>query len=90
MAYNKAREEWKWRIWKDSEEKQVKGLGVMKMILKSSVSTIGRYLILTGNTMKNCRIQVHTQILLLIICMMGLKYLLSKCYRFLRFVAKKS
>lgn len=28
MAYNKAREERKWRIWKDAEEKQLRSLGV--------------------------------------------------------------
>ena len=28
MAYNKAREEKKWRLWKDAEEKQLRSLGV--------------------------------------------------------------
>ena len=28
MAYNKAREERKWRIWKEDEEKQLRSLGV--------------------------------------------------------------
>ena len=28
MAYNKAREERKWRIWKEAEEKQLSSLGV--------------------------------------------------------------
>ena len=28
MSYNKAREERKWRIWKDTEEKQMRELGV--------------------------------------------------------------
>ena len=28
MAYNKAREERKWRIWKEAEEKQLRNLGV--------------------------------------------------------------
>lgn len=28
MAYNKAREEKKWRLWKEAEEKQLRGLGV--------------------------------------------------------------
>ena len=28
MAYNKAREERKWRIWKEAEEKQLRSLGV--------------------------------------------------------------
>ncbi len=28
MAYNKAREERKWKIWKEAEEKQLRSLGV--------------------------------------------------------------
>lgn len=28
MAYNKAREEKKWRLWKEAEEKQLQSLGV--------------------------------------------------------------
>ena len=28
MAYNKAREEKKWRLWKEAEEKQLRNLGV--------------------------------------------------------------
>ena len=28
MAYNKAREEKKWRLWKEAEEKQLRKLGV--------------------------------------------------------------
>ncbi|WP_219670950.1 sigma-70 family RNA polymerase sigma factor, partial [Clostridioides difficile] len=28
MAYNKAKEERKWRIWKEAEEKQMRSLGV--------------------------------------------------------------
>ena len=28
MAYNKAREEKKWRLWKETEEKQLRSLGV--------------------------------------------------------------
>ncbi len=28
MAYNKAREEKKWRLWKEAEEKQLRSLGV--------------------------------------------------------------
>ena len=30
MAYNKAREEKKWRLWKEAEEKQLRSLGVSK------------------------------------------------------------
>ena len=28
MAYNKAKEERKWRLWKEAEEKQLRNLGV--------------------------------------------------------------
>ncbi len=28
MAYNKAREERKWRLWKEAEEKQLRSLGI--------------------------------------------------------------
>ena len=28
MAYNKAKEEKKWRLWKEAEEKQLRKLGV--------------------------------------------------------------
>ncbi len=28
MAYNKAKEEKKWRLWKEAEEKQLRSLGV--------------------------------------------------------------
>ena len=28
MAYNKAREEKKWQLWKEAEEKQLRSLGV--------------------------------------------------------------
>lgn len=28
MAYNKAKEEKKWRLWKEAEEKQLRNLGV--------------------------------------------------------------
>lgn len=34
MAYNKAREERKWRIWKDAEEKQMRHLGVSEDIIE--------------------------------------------------------
>lgn len=34
MAYNKAREERKWRIWKDAEEKQMRQLGVSEDVIQ--------------------------------------------------------
>ena len=34
MAYNKAKEEWKWRTWKEMEEKKMRQLGVSEDIIK--------------------------------------------------------
>ena len=34
MAYNKAREEKKWRLWKEAEEKQLRSLGVNEDIIE--------------------------------------------------------
>ena len=34
MAYNKAREEKKWRLWKEAEEKQLRSLGVSEDIIE--------------------------------------------------------
>jgi hypothetical protein len=34
MAYNKAREEHKWRLWKDAEEKQLRELGVCEKAIE--------------------------------------------------------
>lgn len=34
MAYNKAREERKWRLWKDAEEKQLRQLGVCEKAIE--------------------------------------------------------
>ena len=34
MAYNKAREERKWRLWKEAEEKQLRQLGVCEKAIK--------------------------------------------------------
>jgi len=34
MAYNKAREEKKWRLWKEAEEKRLRGLGVNEDIIQ--------------------------------------------------------
>ena len=31
MAYNKAKEEKKWRLWKEAEEKQLRKLGVAEL-----------------------------------------------------------
>lgn len=35
MAYNKAREERKWRFWKEAEEKQLRQLGVSEDIIEN-------------------------------------------------------
>ena len=34
MAYNKAREEKKWRLWKEAEEKQLRSLGVSEKAIE--------------------------------------------------------
>ena len=34
MAYNKAREEKKWHLWKDAEEKELRRLGVGENVIK--------------------------------------------------------
>lgn len=45
MAYNKAREEKKWRLWKEAEEKQLRKLGVTSLIV-----IVLRQVIITKNT----------------------------------------
>lgn len=49
MAYNKAREEKKWRLWKEAEEKQLRSLGV------SSLLTVWRL----PNSISGCRGQIE-------------------------------
>ena len=34
MAYNKAKEEKKWRIWKEAEEKKMRQLGVSEDVIQ--------------------------------------------------------
>lgn len=34
MAYNKAKEEYKWRLWKEAEEKQMRQLGVSENVIE--------------------------------------------------------
>ena len=43
MAYNKAKEERKWRFWKEAEEKKLRSLGVDEDTIESSMFTIGQY-----------------------------------------------
>ena len=38
MAYNKAREEKKWRLWKEAEEKQLRSLGVSENDMSFSLT----------------------------------------------------
>ena len=53
MAYNKAKEEKKWRLWKAAEEKQLRKFGGhARTPSKSSVFTIGRFSIPTGGTIE--------------------------------------
>ena len=60
MAYNKAREEKKWRLWKEAEEKQLRSLGVSEKDIEKLRVTIGRFSIPTGVTISVCKKQVHT------------------------------
>lgn len=60
MAYNKAREEKKWRLWKEAEEKQLRKLGVDESTIETLRTPIGRFSIRTGGTISVCRKQVHT------------------------------
>ena len=60
MAYNKAREERKWRIWKEVEEKQLRSLGVNEDDIEKLRVHDWAIFNLTGGTMRNCKMQVHT------------------------------
>ena len=44
MAYNKAKEEKKWRLWKEAEEKQLRKLGVDE----STIETLRTCLLYTS------------------------------------------
>ena len=33
MAYNKAKEEYKWKVWKEQEEKKLRELGVSEEVI---------------------------------------------------------
>ncbi len=59
MAYNKAKEEKKWRLWKEAEEKQLRNLGVTEDDIEQLRITIGRFLIQTDGIISECRKQVH-------------------------------
>ena len=48
MAYNKASEERKWRLWKEAEENSCVSLASARTGLRSFVLTIGKFSILTG------------------------------------------
>ena len=43
MAYNKAKEEKKWRLWKEAEEKQLRNLGVNEDDRKTPYSRLGDF-----------------------------------------------
>ena len=40
MAYNKAREEKKWRLWKEAEEKQAKAIKELAELMKEKGVTV--------------------------------------------------
>ena len=48
MAYNNGREDRKWRIWKEAEEKVLREHGVDELPSNKSVLTTGQTLIPTG------------------------------------------
>ena len=48
MAYNNGREDRKWRIWKEAEEKVLREHGVDEATSNKSVLTTGQTLIPTG------------------------------------------
>ena len=51
MSFNYGREEKKWRLWKEAEEKQLTGLGVKRGHHRAApYFTIGQSLILTDGT----------------------------------------
>ena len=60
MAYNKAREEKKWRLWKEAEEKQLRSLGVSENDIEKLRVHDWAISIPTGVTISVCRKQVHT------------------------------
>ena len=59
MVYNKAKEERKWRLWKEAKEKQLRSLGVgAEDIEKLRVHDWAVFNSDKG-TMRNCRMRVH-------------------------------
>lgn len=61
MAYNKAKEERKWRLWKEAEEKKLRSLGVSEDAIEqlhihdwAVFNSDRRYIISV------CKTQVHT------------------------------
>ena len=41
MAYNKAKEEYKWKVWKEQEEKKLRELGVSEEVMQNFVIMTG-------------------------------------------------
>ena len=60
MAYNKAREEKKWRLWKEAEEKQLRSLGVSEKDIEKL--RVHDWAIFNSDrrTISVCKKQVHT------------------------------
>ena len=59
MAYNKAKEEKKWRLWKEAEEKQLRSLGVNEDDIEKLRVDDWTILIQTDGIISECRKQVH-------------------------------
>ena len=55
MSYNKARAEKKWLKWKETEEKQLRELGVDEEIIQRLHTYDWEVLSRIGGAMRNCR-----------------------------------
>ena len=59
MAYNKAKEEKKWRLWKEAEEKQLRNLGVTEDDIEQLRIHDWAIFNQTDGIISECRKQVH-------------------------------
>ena len=60
MAYNKAKEEKKWRLWKEAEEKQLRKLGVDESTIETLRTHDWAIFNSDRGTISVCRKRVHT------------------------------
>lgn len=59
MAYNHGQAEYKWKLWKEKEEKILRDNGVTEDTIEAIRSMTARHLIQTDDIMSVCRKQVH-------------------------------